>query len=189
MTSATTPTSAPSHGASVHLPYLRDIFYGVPFLSYHAEAKRIITPIPARPFLYTESMDTDDILKSHDQRIQSLEQTVRKHEGDIAATEDKASSAWHEISEVKDDVGNLYDKVEELDKNVKTVMGKQTDMERDMQVIKNSQTNMTGEIKSLKKWLIIIGAVIAIAGFIMYKNGSDVPEKVVELILPAIQKV
>jgi len=31
--------------------------------------------------------------------------------------------------------------------------------------------------------------VIIVAGFIMYKNGSDVPEKVVELMLPALQKI
>lgn len=134
-------------------------------------------------------MDTDDILKSQDARILSLEQASRKHEGDIAEVKDKAASAWHEIRETKDDVGNLYDKVEDMDTNVKGMMSKQNDMEKDVKAMKAEQTDIREEVRKTKKLLYAVIAVIVIAGIIAWKKGSDIPGQVVELIAPTIQKL
>jgi len=67
-------------------------------------------------------MDTDYILKSHEERIRSLEESVRSQGMLVSSAEDKASGAWKMITEVKNEVADLSDKVGELDTNVRTVM-------------------------------------------------------------------
>ena len=84
-------------------------------------------------------MDTDYILKSHEERIRSLEESSRKHEGLISAAEDKASSAWKTIVKVQEDVGDIFDKMDEMDKNVKTVMVNQASTDKRMD---NMETKM-----------------------------------------------
>ena len=60
-------------------------------------------------------MENNDMLKSHEDRLQRLEASVETISGRLGKVEDKASSAWKMINDVKDDVGDLYDKVEEMD--------------------------------------------------------------------------
>lgn len=85
--------------------------------------------------------NTELILQSHEERLRSLEESSRKHEGLISAAEDKASSAWKTIVKVQEDVGDIFDKMEEMDNNVKTVMVNQASTDKRMD---NMETKMNG---------------------------------------------
>lgn len=109
-------------------------------------------------------MDDHDVLMAHEERIQRLEETTRKHEGLISATEDKASSAWKTINKVMEDVGDLYDKVDELDK-------KMDNMNTDMKIMKTEQQ------RGSKKTNILLGlsgvTIIICVAFFVYLARHD----------------
>ena len=96
-------------------------------------------------------MDTDDILKAHEQRILGLEEATRRQEGLIAAAEDKASSAWKSINEVKDDVRKLNGEVEELGRNVKTVMDTQAATDKRIGKIETGMENIRQDNAEIKQ--------------------------------------
>ena len=123
-------------------------------------------------------MDTDYILQSHEERIRSLEEASRKHEGLILAAEDKASGAWKTIAKVQDDLGDLYDKVDELDQNVKTIMASQSNIDKSLEkvdtmaskinednVVAKSQQKVSG---FLLKILLILVAILVLFNVIFF---------------------
>ena len=109
-------------------------------------------------------MEDHEIIMAHEERLQKLEETTRRHEGLILAAEDKASNAWKSINEVKQDVGDLYDKVEELDK-------KMDNMNTDMKIMKTEQQ------RGSKKTNILIGlsgvTIIICVAFFVYLARHD----------------
>jgi len=119
-------------------------------------------------------MDTDYILKAHEERIHSLEESSRRHEGLILAAEDKASSAWKTISEVKNEVADLSDKVEELDNNVRTVMTTQEDANRRLGSVetmtkKINEDNVVAKNRQ-KVSILILKIILALVVFLAVVN-------------------
>jgi hypothetical protein len=55
--------------------------------------------------------------------------------------------------------------------------------------IKVKQDGMLQSIKILRNCMIIVGAVIMVTTLVLLKSGSDVPEKVVEAVIPVIKTV
>ena len=124
-----------------------------------------------------------------DVRLYNLERDNAEIRDRLGKVEDKASNAWKSINEVKEDVGNLYDKVEELDRNVKEVITRQTNMEVDMKTMKADQSDIHDILKKMKKWIAGIALIILVAGIVAYKKGSDIPGKVVELVVPYLNQI
>lgn len=108
-------------------------------------------------------------------RIFNIETDLRSLHDRMGKVEDKAASAWNSIRETKEDLGDLYDKVEELEKDVK-----------DMKV---TQDKLNSNIRWLVRIVGILAAVVLFAGIIAWRNGSDVPEKVVEAVVPLLQNL
>ena len=111
-------------------------------------------------------MDINDILKSHETRIQDLEVTSRDHAGRIAKVEDKTDSAWHRIRETQQDISRLNDKVDELDKNVKDVQKGLVVVNEDVKVMKSQQKSDSIKMKVILA-LVSVSLVISI-GFFIY---------------------
>ena len=126
-------------------------------------------------------MDTDDILRAHEERIRGLENTARKHEGDIAKLADKTESAWHTIRETKDDVTKISTKVDELDKNVKTILDTQAATDKRIEKIEdgmaaiqkdNAEIKQDSKIsKSQQKFaIVILKIILAVVAFLAVAN-------------------
>ena len=122
-----------------------------------------------------------------EQRVYNLERDHADFRDRLGKVEDKASAAWKSINETKEDVGDLYDKIDELTKDVQEIKSNQADMGEDMRKIKSKQDNIDTNIRVIYKILIGIGALILITGIVALKRGSDVPEKVVEALVPIVQ--
>ena len=127
-------------------------------------------------------MDTDFILQSHEQRIKDLESASRQHEGSIAKLADKTESAWHMIRETKQDVGDLYDETNVIKKEV-------SEMKGDVKGVKAELQNQGKLMKWLAGAVIFFGVAVIVAAIISTTKGSDVPEKTIELMIPAVQKI
>ena len=138
-------------------------------------------------------MDTDYILQSHEERIRSLEESSRRHEGLISAAEDKASSAWHTIVKMQEDMGDLYDKVDELDQNVKTIMASQNNIDKSLEKVDTMATKINEDnvvSKSQQKisgllLKVLLGLVVALlffnVSFFIYLKNHD-PEMAKEVL-------
>lgn len=111
-------------------------------------------------------MDIDDILKSHETRIQDLEVASRDHAGRIAKVEDKTDSAWHRIRETQQDISRLNDKVDELDKNVKDVQKGLVVVNEDVKVMKSQQKSDSLKMKVII--LIVSVSLVISIGFFIY---------------------
>lgn len=148
-------------------------------------------------------MDTDYILKTHEERIQKLEEASRKHEGLISAAEDKASSAWKTIVKVQEDVGDIFDKMDEMDKNVKTVMFNQAstdkrmdNMETKMNVIYEdsvvAKSNRKLGLLLLKILLIAVGVVLIMnIAFLIYMwtHNPELAKEIVSFGKSAVEAI
>ena len=122
-------------------------------------------------------------------RLYNLERDNADIRDRLGKVEDKASSAWKTINEMKEDVSDIYDKIDDLARDVQTIKSVQDSMEIDVKEIKVKQDGMLQSIKLLRNCMIIVGAVIMITTLVLLKSGSDVPEKVVEDVIPVITTV
>lgn len=122
-----------------------------------------------------------------EQRVYNLERDNAEFRDRLGKVEDKASAAWKSINETREDVGDLYDKIDELTKDVQEIKKAQTNMEVDVKEIKTKQEGMLTSIKLLRNCLIIVGAVIMVTTIILLKQGSDIPEKVIDAVIPVVK--
>lgn len=122
------------------------------------------------------------IIHSHEARLQRLESSVEGFSSRLGTVEDSTKSAWHKINETRDEVGDLYDEVNDLKEEVNEMKGD----------VKGMKAEMQTQAK-LMKWIaggvIFLAVSVVIAAIIATTKGSDVPEKTIELMIPAVQKI
>jgi len=123
-------------------------------------------------------MENNDMLKSHEDRLQRLEASVETISGRLGKVEDKASSAWKMINDVKDDVGDLYDKVEEMDCNLKAMMEKQTVLETDVKIVKSEQAGIAKTLKWLTGGVIFLGIITGAFLFFMWRKDAALVKEI-----------
>ena len=122
-------------------------------------------------------------------RIHDIEKDLRDIHDRLGKTEDSSKSAWKAINEIKDFIAQIEGKFTALKNDGESMRKKQNSMEVDMQRLKITQDNIESSIKMIFKCLIVIAVVIVVTGIISMANGSKVPEKVVEAIIPVIKTV
>lgn len=134
-------------------------------------------------------MDIDDILKSHETRIQDLEVTSRDHAGRIAKVEDKTDSAWHRIRETQQDIHKLNEKVDELDKNVKDVQKGLVVVNEDVKVMKSQQKSDSLKMKVII--LIVSVSLVISVGFFIYiwRHDRDLAKELLSFGMAAAKTV
>ena len=108
-------------------------------------------------------------------RLYTVERDIKEIVDRLGKVEDKASGAWNTIREINGRMDKIEAKVET--------------MERDVKELKVGQDKLYTIVKWVVKGTIILGAVILVTGLISLKNGSEVPEKVVEAILPIVKNI
>ena len=122
------------------------------------------------------------IIHSHEQRLQRIESSVEGFSSRLGTVEDSTKSAWHKINETRDEVGDLYDEVNDLKKEV-------SEMKGDVKGVKAELQNQAKLMKWLAGAVIFFGVAVIVAAIISTTKGSDVPEKTIELMIPAVQKI
>lgn len=128
-------------------------------------------------------------MEDQEMRIYNIERDMANFRDRLATVENSAKGAWNTLRETKDDVDNLYDEIGEMKKDIQALLTKQNSMEADMKDIKVTQTSMEKTMKWMTWAIIGLFAVVALAGFFSWKNGSDVPEKVVEAVVPIMKEM
>ena len=108
-------------------------------------------------------------------RLYNVERDIKNIVDRLGKVEDKASGAWNTIREINGRMDKIEAKVETMEKDVKE--------------LKIGQDKLHETVKWVVKGLALLGAVILVTGIIALKNGSEVPEKVVEAILPLVKNM
>ena len=125
---------------------------------------------------YTCSMESLEI------RVHDIEVDLRGMHDRLGKVEDSAKSAWHTINEAKDEIGDLKTEVNEVKKEV-------NEMKVDVKGIKAGMETQAKYMKWLAIAVGVLALVIATTAIVSMSKGSDVPEKVVELMVPVIQSL
>lgn len=110
-----------------------------------------------------------------DTRLYNCERDIKDIVDRLGKVEDKASGAWKTIAEVNSRMDKVEQKVDSL--------------ERDVKELKVGQQQTNKYMKWMFKGLLVMAAVILVTGLIALKNGSDIPEKVVDIIVPMIADI
>lgn len=112
-------------------------------------------------------MEYADIIKSHEERIQRLEQSVESLSSRMGKTEDKASGAWKTIQEIN----GRMDKMEKRMENV----------EADVKQIKSEQASINKSLKILIG--VVTGLCIVVGGFLVYiwKHDAELAQSILGL--------
>ena len=122
------------------------------------------------------------IIHSHEARIQRLESTVEGFSSRLGTVEDSTKSAWHKINETNTELDNMYDEINVVKKEV-------SEMKGDVKGVKAELQNQAKLMKWLAGAVIFFGVAVIVAAIIATTKGSDVPEKTIELMVPAVQKI
>lgn len=115
-------------------------------------------------------------------RVHDIEIDLKGIHDRLGSVEDSTKSAWHKINETKDEVGDLYDEVNEVKKEV-------NEMKTDVKGMKAEMQTQAKLMKWIAGGVIFLGVSVVIAAIIATAKGSDVPEKTIELMIPAVQKI
>jgi len=108
-----------------------------------------------------------------DSRVYTCERDIKDIVDRLGKVEDKASGAWKTIGEINSRMDKIETKVDGLEVDVKE--------------IKASQDSTNKKLKWIIRALVVIGVIILTVGVVAIKNGSDIPEKVVEIVMPLIK--
>ena len=111
-------------------------------------------------------MDTDS-------RIYQCERDIKEIVDRLGKVEDKASGAWKTIGEINGRMDKIEAKVDGLEKDVKE--------------LKVGQERLHDTVRWVVKGLIVLGVIIMVTGLVALKNGSEVPQKVVEAVIPLLK--
>ena len=122
------------------------------------------------------------IIHSHEARIQRLESSVEGYSSRLGTVEDSTKSAWHKINETNDEMGDLYDELNEVKKEV-------NEMKTDVKGVKAEMQSQAKLMKWIAGGVIFLGVAVILGAIIASSKGSDVPEKTIELMIPAVQKI
>ena len=115
-------------------------------------------------------------------RVHDIEIDLKGIHDRLGSIEDSTKSAWHKINETNIEVDNLYEEIDGLKKEV-------NEMKTDVKGMKAEMETQSKYLKWLAIGVLVLAGVILVTGLVAMSKGSDVPEKVVELMVPAIQKV
>jgi len=114
-------------------------------------------------------------------RILAIERDIADLRDRMGSVESSAKGAWKTINEVN----GRMDKIETEVTALKTTVNS---MEKDVKQLKLETSETTKAIKILIKVVAGLCGVVALYFFYSIKSGSDLPEKIVETILPLIGK-
>ena len=108
-----------------------------------------------------------------DSRVYQCERDIKDIVDRLGKVEDKASGAWNTIREINGRMDKIETKVDSLEVDVKEIKATQNDTNR--------------KLKWIIRGLVVVGVIILTVGVIELKNGSDLPSKVVEVVLPLLK--
>lgn len=115
-------------------------------------------------------------------RVHDIEIDLKAIHDRLGSVEDSTKSAWHKINETNDELGDLYDEVNEVKKEV-------NEMKADVKGVKAEMQNQAKLMKWIAGGVIFLGVAVILGAIIASSKGSDVPEKTIELMIPAVQKI
>lgn len=108
-----------------------------------------------------------------DSRVYQCERDIKEIVDRLGKVEDKASGAWNTIREINGRMDKIETKVDSLEVDVKA--------------IKATQDEANKKLKWIIRALVVFGVILLTVGLIELKNGSDIPAKVVETVLPLLK--
>jgi len=117
-----------------------------------------------------------------DTRLFTVEQDIKNIFDRLGKTENKAAGAWKAVIDTNADVADLRTEVKDLRKQVNEV-------KQDVKEIKLNMQTMFKLMKFIGFGVLFLGVVILVAALVATFKGSDVPEKTLELMIPAMQKL
>ena len=116
-----------------------------------------------------------------DTRLFTAEQDIKNILDRLGKVENKAAGAWKAVIDTNADVADLRREVKDLRKEVEEV-------KKDMKETK-IMVDTTNKTVKVIAWAVgFLAVAMVLAGIFAMKSGSDVPEKVVDLMLPALTK-
>lgn len=117
-----------------------------------------------------------------DTRLFTAEQDIKNIFDRLGKVENKAAGAWKAVIDTNADVADLRTEVKDLRKQVNEV-------KQDVKEIKLNMQTMFKLMKFIGFGVLFLGVVILVAALVATFKGSDVPEKTLELMIPAMQKL
>lgn len=117
-----------------------------------------------------------------DTRLFTAEQDIKNIFDRLGKVENKAAGAWKAVVDANADIADLRTEVKDLRKEVNEV-------KQDVKEIKMNTATMYKAIKVLA-WVVgALALAVVFAAIFASNNGSKVPEKVVETLLPLLSTV